>query len=880
MNINENGAQSNWNIVDVKALVKSAIQKGDDLFERELFNEAASNYTEAIERLKTSRTSQFALSTRLLKSRALCYTKMAPSSLQTDELALTDTKLALEIDPKNVEVWMLRARLLEKVERILEAIEATQRVLEINLQHKEANAFLKEIITYELLKMRDSAPPNVGGELDFQKIIFCFMGEEEIGNNELNEMLIDLIRALFANHSQNEPQTVRLFNFFLAQVFVKLSNYLMSRSIIFLSLQLCNDSQIEEKTKLLRDLSTMYPIRSGERYKSRFIWVEQALQLQTDRESQTAIDLRIDACSVGCDKDIAEIVKELQECVAVCDQRNYVNAGKDARLRLVGALSEIGNYEDAIRYGNAFLEIDNFDNLRKTASAKTQIADAQMALGKYDDAIENFDLAFNIFPDPSALISLGLCYNLKAGKCLNQQNGDSPLEEQHLQTAKKYIFEGIALQQNKESLEIIAQIILAQIYIKLRSTCTDTGEPIVSFLESIKQRATQKSQIPEIRYVIRHIYSISALFWLEQKDYSKAKDDLLIADAADDKQLFQVKTEEGILTHYNKPGFVEIYQLIQLCNLMTKKYEEALLFEENQRLKYFNLFSPGTINNSQITIEGLKKKAVVKNSLIIIVDCIETITNFWLVCWIIYPFNNKSIKNIVLKMTNDHSQGLKLESTNNLFEFEKDSLISFRNVIDKELFRTFTPVKQESDSPTTLRSSELFSSLFEYIEQELTDNKCDSFVFVPAGDVYNARFASAKCQDGNTLIQKFTFSICPAVSLIADRECESSTATSDKGTSSHAVTDTNNNRVLIIGDPQYNLPYAFEEATFLKELFDSKSTWNTVPLTRSNARKEEILTRLEYCKLFHIAAHADLSTDDIKVLRGSILLEKSPQAGK
>ena len=94
------------------------------------------------------------------------------------------------------------------------------------------------------------------------------------------------------------------------------------------------------------------------------------------------------------------------------------------------------------------------------------------------------------------------------------------------------------------------------------------------------------------------------------------------------------------------------------------------------------------------------------------------------------------------------------------------------------------------------------------------------------------------------------------------------------------IMDTNSNtmesnnqikRLLIIADPRSNLPFAIKESELLKDLFKN-SDLNVDALIGSNATKQRVVEGLVNCNIIHIAAHANLKTDTLQVLRGSILL--------
>ena len=163
------------------------------------------------------------------------------------------------------------------------------------------------------------------------------------------------------------------------------------------------------------------------------------------------------------------------------------------------------------------------------------------------------------------------------------------------------------------------------------------------------------------------------------------------------------------------------------------------------------------------------------------------------------------------------------------------------------------------------KDSKMFDIVFQNIEADLCSGGFNSMVIVPDGEQYNARFSCAKSGNSSStpLCFKYALSISPSLSMILDTN--SDTIESNKQIK----------RLLIIGDPRSNLPFAIKESKLLKDLFQKQSDWNVDALIGSNATKQRVAEGLVHYNIIHIAAHANLKTDILQVLRGSILLASS-----
>lgn len=847
---------------------------GDDFLSRELYNDAASTYSDAIALLETGRSQQNTIGSPIFQARALCYSKMG--DLNT---ALADVKTAVQLDSTNLEAWLLRARLLNEVGDRLEAMDATQRVLELELGHREANALLKKLTEMELLAKRDSARSegDAGDGVDvINEALRCLENGLLKGNDQLYEQVIRLIKELFKiNLVGNQLKTVATIYAILVILFYKLSDYQMGRSCAFIGLDLLNNFQdvINEKTTILRHLSEMYPKTLGERCNVRLKWFKMALEMQTDPESRVAIELRICSLFENTITDNTDAVKELRACVEVCTRRNYGAVGAKARLLLALALLQLENYEAAIQCSEeAKSEFERSGSIDELADAINIINCAKIGLGDYDAAINSGEIALNLVPNAENLINMGKIYLAKVLYLYDQKDSDIAQKNLNLRKSTNYFAQAInlAISENDEVMRMKAQIYLAHTVIAFKIYSSETEESVSALLRTVSDYA-RRSNFSDVA-LEKLVYIVSAEFWFDKKDYEKSINALLQAEALDE-DIVNYKTEESLLTLDNKRRNKYIHHLLAKCYMLLHRHEDALLVEENLRRKYFNIFIPSA-SILQISIAELKEKAVSIDSYIIVFRVIQLTENStkYIACWLILPNIRDPIKFFIITIRED--QVKRLESQNELEDFAQQNFVLYRNNITKELLahsRKF-PILAKNSASSNEQASYLFECLFKYIEPELSSYKCKSFVLVPDGDIYNACFASTKCNDGAILINKYTFSICPAVSMIAGRNEESA--------ASNSIDDNVNNRehttinkILIIGDPQSNLPFAAEETASLKKLVDKfYSTWNAELFRRSEAQKAEIVARLSSCKLLHIASHANLSTDDFQVLRGAILL--------
>ena len=201
---------------------------------------------------------------------------------------------------------------------------------------------------------------------------------------------------------------------------------------------------------------------------------------------------------------------------------------------------------------------------------------------------------------------------------------------------------------------------------------------------------------------------------------------------------------------------------------------------------------------------------------------------------------------------------------NNVESFVELKVSSIDQMRSSEIFRACR--KFPSFNPDAAFKSEEDSKMFDIVFQNIEDDLCfgevNSMVIVPDGSLYNARFSCAKSINNNSipLCVKYAVSICPSISTILD---------------TNSINIASNNqikRLLFIGDPQSNLPFAIEESKLLNNLFQEQSDWNVDALIGSNATKRRLAEGLVNCNIIHIAAHANLKTDTLQVLRGSILL--------
>ena len=195
-------------------------------------------------------------------------------------------------------------------------------------------------------------------------------------------------------------------------------------------------------------------------------------------------------------------------------------------------------------------------------------------------------------------------------------------------------------------------------------------------------------------------------------------------------------------------------------------------------------------------------------------------------------------------------------------EFKVASIEQMRSSETFMDFRTFELPVSKSDAAL---QSETDSKVFDLVFQNIVDicsEESNSIVIVPDGELYNARFSCIKT--GNNGSRSYAVSISPSLKMILDTKSPS------------IISINQTKRILIIGDPRSDLPFAFEESKLLIDLFQEQSDWNVDALIGSKATKQSLIEGLIHCNIIHIAAHANSTeTDTLQVLRGSVLLASS-----
>ena len=297
-------------------------------------------------------------------------------------------------------------------------------------------------------------------------------------------------------------------------------------------------------------------------------------------------------------------------------------------------------------------------------------------------------------------------------------------------------------------------------------------------------------------------------------------------------------------------------KFLQLCYILNKSPEDALLVCERSKTRSSNiLISASNTSNSnmQITIENIKNITLQINSSIVVFSEAEPL---FLFCWLILPNKIIPIKFFIFEN--------RTNLQNNVEGFVELKVSSIEHMRSSETFKGYRkfPLSKCADAAfKSEKNSNMFDLVLQIIEDDLRSGGVNSMVIVPDGSQYNARFSRAKSNNNSStpLCFKYAVSICPSLSMIID-------------TNSNTIESNNQiKRLLIIGDPRSNLPFAIKESELLKDLF-KKRDWNVDALIGSNATKQRVVEGLVNCNIIHIAAHANLKTDTLQVLRGSILL--------
>ena len=855
-------------------------ETGNKFFHSKQFREAASQYSSGIELIVRSLNKDNKTCSHLYHNRALCYTKMGQ---ENSDQALADAKRATELDPKYVKAWMLCARLNSQ---ILEAVAALHRVLELDLEHHEALDLLKSLVHLELKAKLDGAPPEMLSEK--VDIAAAFQKFESYRNeDESNTLLVHCIQALFELQTNwtvldpplTESERVELIEEEAAtynaigSLFLSLHNFCSVRSCCFLRYQLLNQLQqspriTDQKVNCFKNLSVAYLWEGPEAFQVSTHWVERALQLLPVRDSEENIKLRLEIAQMNLFQNVyhSRTMESLRDCDATCIQKGYSELSAKSKDYMAAALNAVGNYEAALPVAEqAIAEYKKVGNIEGAATSTQRLSIALIQLERFDDAQHSLETALTVSRDPSNVIELthmlGYLYWTKYSNC--SFTNKEELANKFLKTAEKHLLEAHkqAVQIKNEWSQIKVDTCLASVYLEMDKS--ENRESLEAFIVTLIHKATKYNH-PELS----NLYAIYSRFLINRRKFSNAIDACLKADESYFKVISTLRSEEDILTRKHNFGLY-INKTLQMCYAFNGKPDDALLVAERAKIKAFSMSSRNS--NLQLSLDRFKEIANNINSCLIIINDVEV----FLFCWIIFPNIMEPIKFFPFYYRVEHLKELKYNKEQVEIIIKHITLEEIQNDEMVCQFRKFplSPEKNPNLKGNNIKKeSHMFESVFKNIEPELASKGCTSLVLVPDGEQYNAKFASAKCSDNSPLIFKYTLSVCPTIGLISDSHAY---LNNDAVVTPINSIENKIMKALIIGDPQQNLPFADDEAKILQTLFEEKSNWEPTVFIGSNAQKKKIVEELVNCKLIHIASHADLSTDSLMVLRGSIILAPS-----
>ena len=636
----------------------------------------------------------------------------------------------------------------------------------------------------------------------------------------------------------------------LSLTFYKMVNFRISIScgfqcIHFLN-QLHQSPQVNAaKVAALSGLHSLYKSKE-QHFKHETKWIEMALQLHNDADSKTGIQLRILVAEGHINQlEYTRGLQELKLCLEVCKQKGYREMGVNVRDLMGVALCDIRNFEASLSISKeAMSEFEEIGDVESMALSLKNIGKAQLGLKQFDEALQSFELALNLNQHPVNVCEvtnlIGSAYFDKAYDC-NNYGADALLQK-----CIKYFIESRnnAIKINSEWRVQQAGTNLARTYALLDKT---EKQDLAQFFENLLDRA-ERLKFPELGT----IYFNYTQYLFNQGEFDKAIEYGLKSENLFARVIQNLKEEEAILTRKDKVSDKTCSKILQKCYICKNSPEEALLIFERSKTRSSNiLISASNTSNMQMTIENIKDIALQINSLIVVFSEHEP----YLFCWLILPNKIMPIKFFpFVYQTN---------SLNNVESFVELKVSSIEQIRSSETLRgarTF-PLSNPDAAFKSEEDSKMFDIVLQNIEADLCSGGVNSMVIVPDGSLYNARFSCAKSiNDSSTpLCFKYAVSICPTLSTIMD-------------TNSNTIKSNNQiERLLIIGDPRSNLPFAKQESELLKDIFKN-SGWNVDALIGSNATKQRLVEGLVNCNIIHIAAHANLKPDTLQVLRGSILL--------
>ena len=639
----------------------------------------------------------------------------------------------------------------------------------------------------------------------------------------------------------------------LGNTFFNMANFRMSISCGFQSIYLLNQlnrsPQVNAaKVAALYNLQSVYISRGEQLFQHAGKWVEMALQLHNNADSEMGIRLRIRAAEVHIIQlEYTRALQELKLCLEVCKQKGYREMCAKARVKMGWALRELGNNEASLSFSKeAMSEFEEMGNVEGTILALINIGFAQLEFKQFDEALGSSELALNLNLHPTLECDIknfiGYVYLVMAYSNDCNNFGTDAL----LQKCKKYSIEAKnhAIKINSEWHVIKADINLAQTYAFLDKS---KNQDHAQFFENLLDRG-EKSKFPDLS----NIYFSYTHYLFYQGEFEKAIEYGLKTENVVAKVIQNLKHEEAILTRKNREDDKICSKILQICYIFNNSPGDALLVCERSKTRSSNiLISASNTSNMQITIENIKNIALQINSPIVVLS--EAGPNLFR--WLILPNKILPIKFFAFV--------IRTNLLNNVESFVELQISSIEQMRSSETFKCSRkfPLSNPDAVFKSKKDSKMFDIVLQNIEGDLCSEKFNSMVIVPDGSQYNARFSCAKSINNSStpLCLKCAVSICPSLSMIMDM---------------NSNTIESNNQIkslLIIGDPQSNLPFAIKEYELLKDLY-KKSDWNVDALIGSNATKQRVVDGLVNCKIIHIAAHANLKTDTLQVLRGSILL--------
>ena len=484
---------------------KSFGTRGNEYYHTGHYSEALSEYSAAIKLLEsTSTLLSHNLLSRLYHNRALTNEKLGDSELNDEKVdaqaSQADARRATELDITYVKAWALFARLIEKAahkdaKNVDEALDATHRVMELedelcNGIALDALNTMEKLVRWKLERHLEMTPfSETMGEIDLASLSTSVSKLLAINDEvELNQHLVQYIRILFKTQiSRNMISIFRktvavdkeqqwtvaeaLIYYALGRTFSKMANFRMSISCMFQWIHLLNQLDQSplvnlEKVRALYNLQSLYTLRQDQHFQHEGKWIEMALQLHNDPDSEWGIRLRIKAARVHINEmEYTRGLQQLKLCLEVCKQKGYREMGAMVRVQMGFVLNLLGNSEASLRFSKEALSVfEEMGDLENVAFVLKNIGMAQLNLDQFDEALGSLESALNFNSHPMVECEIkrmiGFVYLRKASDCNNY--GDDAL----LQVSKKYLIESrnLAIKINSEWKVLNADTSLAEVY--------------------------------------------------------------------------------------------------------------------------------------------------------------------------------------------------------------------------------------------------------------------------------------------------------------------------------------------------------------------------------------------------------------------------------